>query len=233
MNKKCAGCHQFKPLDQFWFSNKAKGYRRSKCVDCLKLDGRIRNKQYYLGNKQEIIRKNSTYSRNNPELKRQISRDHYHRIKLHCFSLFGNICVDCGCSEIDVLQLDHINGGGQLERTKLSNLQILKRAINNPNDYQLLCANCNWRKRNNAEYRSEQITQLRIEAIEKYGGCCGNCEEKDYEVLQFDHIDNDGDNRNSHRNMKARYRKYIREDCRVQLLCCNCHHLKTVKTLRC
>lgn len=57
--------------------------------------------------------------------------------------------VPGGCTDIRCLQLDHIEGGGYIERRKgiitmyrryLNDHKLLKKKI------QLLCANCNWIK---------------------------------------------------------------------------------------
>jgi len=51
-----------------------------------------------------------------------------------------------GCSDPRLLQLDHKDGGGSRERRKLSYDKMLKKALNDSTDYQLLCACCNWLK---------------------------------------------------------------------------------------
>jgi hypothetical protein len=63
----------------------------------------------------------------------------------------GGICVKCGFSDWRALQIDHIGGGGrkELENNKLtrSPLTYKKLILSNKNNYQVLCANCNWIKR--------------------------------------------------------------------------------------
>lgn len=48
---------------------------------------------------------------------------------------------------IHCLQVDHINGGGQKERKETSLHKIYHKILEHSEDYQLLCANCNWLKR--------------------------------------------------------------------------------------
>jgi hypothetical protein len=76
-------------------------------------------------------------------------------------SLLGGKCVRCGFSDARALQIDHRNGGGSRESKSLRGAKIsfqLKRVLAGDNNYQLLCANCNWIKRfengetANAEY---------------------------------------------------------------------------------
>ncbi len=66
----------------------------------------------------------------------------------------GGVCVRCGFSDIRALQFDHIDGGGSKARngrpfdTRFgSYIQYLKYASTHPDEFQVLCANCNWIKR--------------------------------------------------------------------------------------
>lgn len=64
----------------------------------------------------------------------------------------GGRCIQCNFSDIRALQVDHVNGGGNKERKKLSGgptfyNKVLESIKNNLKEYQLLCANCNWIKR--------------------------------------------------------------------------------------
>jgi len=51
-----------------------------------------------------------------------------------------------GCTDPRLLQIDHKNGGGTQERAKLSYDKMLLRVLEHSEDYQLLCACCNWLK---------------------------------------------------------------------------------------
>ena len=69
----------------------------------------------------------------------------YYRDKV--FEKLGDQCNQCGFSDKRALQLDHVNGGGTKERKKKS-FMLYKLAIEDiNNNYQILCANCNWIKR--------------------------------------------------------------------------------------
>jgi hypothetical protein len=62
----------------------------------------------------------------------------------------GSKCVGCGIEDPDVLQVDHINGGGSKERKSFSNTYQFEKYVFehvDSGEYQLLCANCNWKKR--------------------------------------------------------------------------------------
>jgi len=78
-------------------------------------------------------------------------RDNNRRIVLEHFN---NECVSCGYNkDVRALQIDHINGGGSKERKNIGNsahyyLKVIESLNNNTsNEYQILCANCNWIKR--------------------------------------------------------------------------------------
>ena len=66
-------------------------------------------------------------------------------------SLLGGKCKKCGFPDIRALQIDHINGGGNIESKKFGSYHMylkIKKSINTEKyNYQVLCANCNWIKR--------------------------------------------------------------------------------------
>lgn len=71
--------------------------------------------------------------------------------------LYGSKCGHCGFTDPRALQLDHIHGGGVKENKALGTRGIYQRALKYPDEYQLLCANCNWIKRvENKEYRRKK-----------------------------------------------------------------------------
>lgn len=80
---------------------------------------------------------------------REYHRKYGKRIRAATIALLGGVCQKCSFSDIRALQVDHVNGGGTKQRKELgnNNSTILKKIQESPNDYQLLCANCNWIKR--------------------------------------------------------------------------------------
>ena len=116
-------------------------------------------KTWYLENKErESSRKRKWYQRNKKRLslkreKNKVEKNTYLKgrylsLKKRLFEFLGNKCAICGFSNIFALQLDHINGGGNRERKKLkSATSIYLKALKHPENYQILCANCNWIKR--------------------------------------------------------------------------------------
>ena len=103
----------------------------------------LRQKDYAKRKKEKIRTRNKAWSEN---------------LKIETFSHYSNgdiHCAHCGYSDIRALELDHINGDGNIHRRKLSGrsysgggtvtyLDLKKKGF--PNGYQVLCRNCNWIK---------------------------------------------------------------------------------------
>ena len=79
-------------------------------------------------------------------LQGRASKQRYKERKLEVYSLLGGRCVECHETDERVLQIDHRYSDGNKER-KLTRAQLYSRVRKHGNRYQLLCANCNWRKR--------------------------------------------------------------------------------------
>ncbi len=129
----------------------------------------IRRKEYqhqrYLDRKAGILAKNrepQTREKRNEwhRLRRQENGDEvraYHNewrkknaIRVRIIQALGGTCARCGFDDIRALQVDHINGGGMKERQMFKNgYQYEKYVLEHVTEgtYQVLCANCNWIKR--------------------------------------------------------------------------------------
>lgn len=75
--------------------------------------------------------------------------------RLAAVEALGGICVRCGFSDERALQIDHVDGGGGMERAQIKSRSVFyRKVVEDQKGYQLLCANCNWIKRHeNQEYR--------------------------------------------------------------------------------
>lgn len=65
-------------------------------------------------------------------------------------NILGGKCVVCGITDVRVLQIDHINGGGWIDINKRKGSyyrRVVESVKNKENKYQLLCANHNWIKK--------------------------------------------------------------------------------------
>ena len=81
------------------------------------------------------------------------NRDYKRRVRKATLDALGGCCVICGFEDDRALQIDHINGGGSKElktfpgHGKSYYKHVLESFLKEENKYQLLCANCNWIKR--------------------------------------------------------------------------------------
>jgi hypothetical protein len=85
---------------------------------------------------------------------RMVSLKYSKKLKTKAFTLLGGKCVNPynlphpdWCNYWRCLQVDHKNGGGRKEKKKLGTNGIYNRVLKHPEEYQLLCSNCNWIKR--------------------------------------------------------------------------------------
>lgn len=93
--------------------------------------------------------------------RRKTFRQHYFKIRDAIFAVLGHECVRCGFSDMRALQIDHVNGGGSRAQAEKGAGRsyyktILDGVLIGSDDYQILCANCNWIKRSeNDENRTK------------------------------------------------------------------------------
>lgn len=96
--------------------------------------------------------------RNKPEQYRQQGKIRRARQRTALLEAAGGArCVRCGFADARALQIDHISGGGCKERVARPQLvkskYLREDVLANPGKYQVLCANCNWIKKDeNKEY---------------------------------------------------------------------------------
>jgi len=89
----------------------------------------------------------------NPKRCQWLARRREQELRMKVFNLLGGYkCVQCGFDDFRALQLDHINGSGSKDRNNFSHVRVFyKYYIDNPElakrTLQVLCANCNWIKR--------------------------------------------------------------------------------------
>ena len=145
--KICSSCRKEKQVEKFNFKNKASGLRQSQCKECTRLlikNHYNKNRGYYLvkaGKRNKVLRDQAN-----------LFVQQY---------LLKNPCVDCGESDVTVLEFDHT---GKIPKFKAvshllraqSSLEQIQKEINK---CEVRCANChrrktakdvNWFKSNNA-----------------------------------------------------------------------------------
>jgi|TARA_Y100000034_G_C6604637_1_gene263132 hypothetical protein len=68
--------------------------------------------------------------------------------RIQLLKLAGGLrCKKCGFKDVRALQVDHVKGIGTRNRLGMQTKAIFIDIKNNPKNYQVLCANCNWIKR--------------------------------------------------------------------------------------
>ena len=74
-------------------------------------------------------------------------------------SRYGGKCVVCGESDVDLLTIDHINGGGNKHRSEISDIYRWLKLNDFPLGFQVLCHNCNCGKIVNSNIIREILCQ--------------------------------------------------------------------------
>lgn len=131
--RRCYDCGLAKPIADFAFANKAKGTRQGRCRTCHARYRRghyLRNRATYI--RQEIARINR-YRLENRALLREYLRAHP--------------CVDCGETDIVVLDFDHRDPTDKTQSvTWIAARKPWKRVLDEIAKCDVRCANCH-RKR--------------------------------------------------------------------------------------
>ena len=104
---------------------------------------------YKEANKEKINAASLAYYHANPERSKETGRRYRQNIRETVILHYGSKCACCGEAAVEFLGIDHINGGGNKERTA-SGLtggtcfyrHIIKQGF--PDCYRLLCHNCNF-----------------------------------------------------------------------------------------
>ena len=109
----------------------------------------------------------------NTEQAKKTRRDNNRKARLELIELLGGRCSNPACTvpggERDwrALQIDHVNGGGCKEfRESKGNYysRMLQSISETPERYQLLCSNCNWKKK----YEKDEVYKGDLNE-QKYG----------------------------------------------------------------
>jgi len=130
--KLCKLCGNTKPIDQFSWSNRAKGKRSSTCKDCH----RKHAKRHYLNNK-------STYLRRSLEFGKNYITECTRTIILY---LLDHPCVDCGETDPLVLDFDHLGNKENDICRMIQYRRKLERIKTEMAKCEVRCANCHRRK---------------------------------------------------------------------------------------
>ena len=114
-------------------------------------------KKYRENNRNKMRASDKKRYWEDPKVARFKGRERLKNKRLKVIDKLGSNCNKCGMSDIRVLQIDHVNGGGYKERNMGLWAYLNKVLDDTTGIYQLLCANCNWVKRyENKEYNYSQ-----------------------------------------------------------------------------
>jgi len=86
------------------------------------------------------------------------ARRRYSQLHVAVLMFLGVKC-HCGFNDMRALQIDHIHGGGRREMAMRGPIARLQKVLKQPQDYQVLCANCNWIKKSE---RGESVPRKHI-----------------------------------------------------------------------
>lgn len=109
--------------------------------------------RWYLENKEKVLDYNKALELKNLPDVRARRRAWSAKRRAELVQLLGSKCCRCGFVYVRALQIDHVNGGGNLDRKRFGHSpSCLLRDVADSiragvKKYQILCANCNWIKR--------------------------------------------------------------------------------------
>lgn len=258
--KVCYACEKELPLDRFRL-NRSKGDGvSSECKDCSaeisrkyrieKADAiRMKRHDYYLRNKEVITKKVGEYIKNNRVKVRAWNKVARDKLKDEVFTHYCNGTIKCHhCNETDlgVLTLDHVDGGGNKHRKESGmktgyNACCWLKKHGYPEGFQVLCWNCQFKKRlaqmqpeapdKRQLQKSAYRKLVKQQCLDEYGKTC-KCGVSDQDVLTLDHVNDDG---KQHReDTKARglnFYIHLRKngfpnDPPLQVMCMKCQYRK-------
>ncbi len=132
---------------QYYLNNKERlsartKERRSKDIN-YKEKAKVYYKRYYLKNKGRILIHQKEKRRQNPNYKKEQqvrSKNWYSKSNTKLYTILGNKCSICGCSNVDVLVIHHMNK----DKNKFvqSNPTYYFKELELGVPLKLLCANC-------------------------------------------------------------------------------------------
>jgi hypothetical protein len=244
MKKICRGCGEERDGEEdFNWKYKNKGIRHSRCKYCMAQVCR----KHYKDNKQAYIARNLI---RNPLIREDNQR------KIAVF-LSYHPCIDCGQTDIRVLEFDHVRGCKSGHISKMVQAGYSWSTIENEiSKCDIRCANCHriktgqvghsWRSffpslherlSSDAARSRESVrnTQVRVENMQRlhvYFSThpCADCGNPDIRVLEFDHVF--GIKFNDVGSLLANTASWPRieaEIAKCEVRCANCHRIKTIE----
>jgi ribosomal protein L20A (L18A) len=106
------------------------------------------------------------WRKNNHKYNKELDIKSKHKLKDNVFEYLGGYkCVKCGCTNKNILEINHINLGGQKEYKIIGYWQLLRNIIKNKRkkEFDILCRVCN------ASHYCEKMYGIRHDI--KLSGC--------------------------------------------------------------
>ncbi len=260
--KRCQSfCKQELPLEMFGKNKSKKDGLQASCKSCKKQeDQRYQQNhaskikqvkhQYYLENREAVAERTALYSKANRVRANAWGAAAKQRLRLEVFARYSedNNCVCCGFDDPRSLSIDHINDNGADHRRSIGlagrggyDFYRWLKQNGYPDGFQVLCSNCQFKKRaekwregttHTQQVRAAYARSVKVQCLEQYGGQACECGEADCDVLTLDHVNNDGAEHRRNTNSRG-YSFYIllrkngfpREP-QLQVMCMNCQMKK-------
>lgn len=197
---------------------------------------RTRVRRYAAEHPDWVKQNNHNYYHTNRETERARNRQWELELKISLHTILGSKCGCCAVPDTDYsLHVDHIFNDGYDDRMifKKSNRKMFQMYIKYP-DYarerlQLLCITCNWLKK--PEPKDIKYLRLKEKMFALLGSVCIKCECVDRHILQFDHINGNGNVELARFNGRASmWRYYLKHPeeakAKLQTLCVDCNWAK-------
>jgi protein-arginine kinase activator protein McsA len=131
--KRCSSCKKDKPLAKFNTNKARKDGKQNFCREC----GKAHAKGYYRDNSERMVRQSKAAKEQRAEKNLRWVLDH----------LREHPCVDCGETDLLVLEFDHIKGAKKTDVVRLVvqgySLETIKKEISK---CEVRCANCHRRR---------------------------------------------------------------------------------------
>ena len=130
--KKCAGCKDDKKLEEFPWKNKSKGTKSTRCYDCQ----REYSKKHYRENKRKYLDRNNRRRENVRKENRKFLKEYFEK----------HPCIDCGETDIRVLQFDHVRGKKKFNISSRIRDWPVDELMDEIAKCEIRCANCHFKK---------------------------------------------------------------------------------------
>jgi hypothetical protein len=244
MKKVCNGCGEERDDEQdFNWKYKDRGIRHSRCKYCMSQASRL----HYQNNKSSYLTR--IHRRDKEELL-------INRQKLYSY-LMEHPCVDCGKTDVRVLDLDHVQGVKRASIVRMMSTGCSWRTIEAEMEKcEVRCANCHrirtgqtgnsWRNffvtleerlqseimRGSDALRTMKMRIENMRNLHTYLSChpCVDCAVGDIRILEFDHVQGvKYEEVGRLLTNAASWPRIEAEIAKCEVRCANCHRIKTIE----